>query len=285
MKHLPLYRSACQICVILLFCLLPWLQACEFTGLKGSLYAFDAFGFPFADPASAAQAGLAGMWQGESPLLFFFAGALVTLGVAFLLGRVFCGWLCPYGFFSNLVSRRAYRPGKPPKKEFLFKTLLLLGCLVCASVFAYPLISLLSMPGQISLLPQLIWSNAGWYALLALVAIPLAALAVEIISGRRLWCRYACPQSVFLGLAAAAKPAKAPGLCITWNSQACTCGKNSPCRTVCKLGLNPRHKNGPSRRDCSMCGDCVSKCSQMGKALKFSFSANKKPGLGRASEQ
>lgn len=276
MKHLPLFRISCQLLVIFLFCLLPWLQAREYTALKGSLYAFDAFSIPFADPASAAQAGLSGLWQGESPLLLFFAGAFITLAIAFLLGRVFCGWICPYGFFSNLVSRQKASQ-ESRKKEFLFKSLLFLLCLACACFFAYPLISLISMPGQISLLPQLIWSDAGWYPILALAAIPLAALAIEAISGRRLWCSHLCPQSILLGLAAWAMPAKAPGLRISWNSSACSCGRSSPCKDACKLGLNPRHKNGPQRRDCSMCGDCVAACSEKGKALSFSIAPNKKP--------
>lgn len=271
MKYLPIARILVQLGVLALFCSLPWLHEHGFIQIKGSLFAFDAFGMPFADPASGAQAGLAGLIQGEAPILVFFLGVLVTLCVAFLLGRIFCGWLCPYGLFSDLISKIHNRAVGSSKREFLFKSLLFALALGICSLFAYPAISVISMPGQISLLAQMIFARETWLALGALATIPLGALGVEFASGKRLWCRYVCPQSVLLGVAAAILPKSSPGLRIYWNPAKCKCGKSSPCRDACKLGLNPRHKNGPIRRDCSLCGDCVTRCSQKGGALKYRF--------------
>lgn len=275
MKNLPWFRIVIQISAVLLFCGLPLIQIHGFTALRGSLFAFDAFGVPFADPASAAQAGLAGWMQGESPMPMFFAGALVTLVIAFLLGRVFCGWLCPYGFFSDLLAKRRVSAKPQAKNEFLFKAILLLLAICAGSMFAYPAIILISMPGQLSLLPGALWLDAGWLMVASLAALPAAALVIEGILGQRLWCRHVCPQSVLLGLAASLMPASAPGLRIRWNSRKCGCGKNAPCRQACKLGLNPRHKNGPPRRDCSMCGDCVARCGKFGRALQFGIAPAK----------
>lgn len=50
-----------------------------------------------------------------------FAGlsllALITLGVTILLGRVFCGWFCPFGTLNNIVSWLRQRRRKLPSFE------------------------------------------------------------------------------------------------------------------------------------------------------------------------
>ena len=43
-------RRLMQVAVLLLLAALPWLNRDGFTGMKGSLFAFDFFGLPFADP-------------------------------------------------------------------------------------------------------------------------------------------------------------------------------------------------------------------------------------------
>ena len=46
-------RRLVQVAVLLLLAALPWLNRDGFTGMKGSLFAFDFFGLPFADPLGA----------------------------------------------------------------------------------------------------------------------------------------------------------------------------------------------------------------------------------------
>lgn len=272
MKYLPVARTCVQITVLALFCMLPLLHAHDFYRIKGSLFALDVFGIPFADPASASQAFFGTLWQEDGAARSFYIGALVTLIVAFALGRVFCGWLCPYGLFSEIFTRFRLRQSSS-RHEFTIK--LALAALALSLAALYPLISLMSMPGQISLLPQALWREPALGIILELAIIPFGILVVEAFAGKRLWCRYICPQSVFLGLASGAKAAIIPGLRITWNGRKCTCGKNAPCQTACSLGLNPRLKQGPKRRDCSMCGRCVAVCAEKGKALKFAFSGQR----------
>ena len=92
-------RRLVQVAVLLLLAALPWLNRDGFTGMKGSLFAFDFFGLPFADPLDAVQIGLSGIIPGWR----LIAGALVVLAVALCLGRIFCSWFCPFGFLSELV--------------------------------------------------------------------------------------------------------------------------------------------------------------------------------------
>ncbi len=108
-------RRLVQVAVLLLLAALPWLNRDGFTGMKGSLFAFDFFGLPFADPLGAVQIGLSGIIPGWR----LIAGALVVLAVALCLGRIFCSWLCPFGFLSELVHAiRGRRPQKPLKHGF-----------------------------------------------------------------------------------------------------------------------------------------------------------------------
>lgn len=275
MRHLLLLRRLTQMAIIVLFCVLPWLNAAGFYYLSGSLFAFDFLGLPFADPASAMQAVAGAVRSGifVGPLLWL--GALLALAAAFLLGRIFCGWLCPYGFFSEMVFalRQKLSPAKKDKWSakiaWLSRVIIFLAGLVAVFFWGYPFIGLISMPGELSLLPLDLWASASLSAILLVCTLPLLALALEFAFGKRLWCRYVCPQSVLLGASAGLLPEKCPGLRVDYDVHKCTCGKESPCRAACSLALNPRKKNGPERRDCMMCGDCLRVCASYGQALSW----------------
>lgn len=277
--HAFWFRRISQLLVIVLFILLPWLNKGGFHAVQGSLFSFDLTGIPFADPASAAQAAFSGTLDWEPPLLEYFLGGFISLLLAFFLGRIFCGWICPYGFFSEILHNLRCRKNLPmlPKKQrliWLAKCGLVAVILALSATLAIPLITLISMPGQLSLIPLSFWFNVGHNALIALALLPASALLLEIIIGRRLWCEYICPQSVFLGLASWNLPRALPGLRIIWEARKCNCGNASPCATACTLNINPRHKKGPARNVCIMCGDCVKACQNHGHALKYTL---KKP--------
>ena len=128
------------------------------------------------------------------------------------------------------------------------------GCGVCQ--YVCPIDAVVVVPSSVKVMPA---------------ALPLAALVLELLTGKRLWCRYVCPQSVLLGLSARFFPRAGKGLRIDWQAKRCSCGKDAPCRAACSLGLNPRNVEGPERRDCTMCGDCVKACASKGGALCLKF--------------
>lgn len=261
-------RRGVQALVVAGLCLLPWLNAAELRQISGSFFALDFFGVPFADPVGAAQVAATGFLPGERLL----AGALLSLGLALVLGRVFCSWICPYGFFSELAHRLRGRQGGTRVKEgraFAGKVLLLGIGLATALVAGFPAMGIVSLPGELSLLPMLVWQGGDFWLLLGAMAVPLTALALELVAGKRLWCRFVCPQSVLLGAAAKCLPAKALGLRIGWQAAKCTCKGKAPCQKACSLELNPRRKEGPDRRDCTNCGDCVNACANYGRALEW----------------
>lgn len=268
----------CVQCLVLVgLCLLPWAHSVGWTGVSGSFFALDVYGLPFADPLSLGQTLLQGSIS--APTLWWGAG--VTLLIAVLFGRVFCGWICPYGFVSEIVWRmrqgrsRVELSAAPQKQSFAGRVLggmrprvlMLLAASTASVCWAMPVLLMLSMPGALSLLPTKLWYGgaavAGLYALLAL---PVLALLLELLTGRRLWCLWLCPQSVLLSGAAALGTRLCSRLwAVRWQAKACTCAKGTrPCAKICSLGLQIRKSGGPQRSECLQCGECVAACRTKG---------------------
>ncbi len=268
MKNIRCLRRCVQLFVLLGFCLLPWLGG----SISGSLFSLHIGPVPFADPAAALQA-----LCGNLPGARLLTGAALALLIALVCGRIFCSWICPYGFLSELVHRKQPSPKKGSSKPaYLIKSILLVFSLLTFLLFSYPILGLISFPGELSLLPLLLWQNEGILAILLATAVPAMVLFIEFVTAKRLWCRSSGPESVLLGLASGSLPHACPGLRVKWNPRACTCKGKSPCEEACTLALHPRHIHGPNRRDCTQCCDCVQACASHGKALSWSCTTGKK---------
>lgn len=275
MKRYTLARRCAQLSVLVVFCMLPWINGAGLGQIRGSLFSLHFFGLPFADPVAALQVAAEGMMTAGALLW----GAVCSLILALLLGRVFCSWVCPYGFLSELLynmAGRKIRAKAVARRDtastqhgiaFAAKGFILMAGLSLAILLEYPVLNILGMPGELSLVPVLVWQGAGAVFLLSALVLPAAVLVLEAISGKRLWCRYVCPQSVLLGAAARCLPAKAPGLRIGWTAAQCSCRGEVPCKAACPLQLNPRRLDGPERRDCTVCGECLRACESRGGAL------------------
>ncbi len=257
-------RRFFQAAVVLLFALLPWAWEHEFTGLRGSLFAFDFFDLPLADPLS----GLHLLLVDHNFVLQLCLGGGISLLLAFALGRFFCGWLCPYGLLSELVHSLRGRPrsGKAAgSPDLRFRLVVFLLGLIAAVLLGLPVLQRLSLPGELSLAP--LRARESWEALGLALLVPALPLLVEMVSGERLWCRFICPQSVCLSLAARCNPG---GFGVRWTPGRCSCAKHDRvCADACSLRLNPRQKNGPPRSECVQCGDCVLACAKRGGALRL----------------
>jgi len=263
-------RRPAQLAVVLFFIVLPWANAQGWTRIYGSLFALNIYGLPFADPLSALQVLLL---DGHFAVQLWTGAALVVF-LAFALGRVFCGWLCPYGLLSELVY--ALRRRLPPllradtaaRHGFWLRSAVCAAGIVAALASGFPVLQRFSMPGELSLAP--LRALEGWELSIALLWLPGAVLLAEGISSRRLWCRYICPQSVCLALAAQCFP-NAFG--VRWTPVRCTCPHNDrPCQSACSLGLAARQKNGPPRGECVQCAQCVTACAERGAALRIGWS-------------
>jgi polyferredoxin len=198
--------------------------------------------FPYADlffrfdPLAAFSTMLAArQWLPHLALAF------VTVGAALVLGRVWCGWICPLGTLLGWFRFRAARrlaPRLPPRlrsvKYVLLGVIVVMAALGSMTLLILDPIALLTRTATTSLIPGLDYVvNAAESALLGWgpgygvvdwvettfrgtvlpvyqpryaqgVAIFLVFLAVVLLNvfAERFWCRYLCPLGALLGLVA-----------------------------------------------------------------------------------
>jgi ferredoxin-type protein NapH len=272
--------------VALAFIAIPVLNRLGYNFASGNLLALDISGFTLADPLAALQV-MAG-----TPVASLAAslcrGAALVLLLAALAGPLFCGWLCPFGFMSELVfklrhgktraasgSAKAAGPAVSSRllsvRPFICKLLITGFGLLAVLLYApLPWLNQFSMPGWYSRAMQhlILYSALPWGALL----LP-AVLALEALAGKRFWCRYICPQSVLIALAGLLLPKR---LRVSFTRKNCTCSVHDrPCLTNCSLTLNPRAPSKIQLAQCNNCGDCVDACQSRGGALHFAITADK----------
>ncbi len=274
--RLSFLRGLSRLGTAVAFCVLPWLNAAGMHGVSGSLFSLDVFGWPFGDPAALVQT-LAG---GGRPGAHFLLGVGSSLALAFLLGRVFCGWLCPYGLLSEAAAtlggrlRARPRAWKVPARWELACRAVVLAAGTGLAACGIPALTRLSFPGTLSLAPQIACYNGFDGAFFGLLAAPVTALLLEFLTGERLWCRFVCPQGLLLGCAARLRSwcgrwSRLPLPAVRWEAACCSCKGETPCAAACTLGVQPRRKDGPDAVRCSICGECVSVCARKGRALRW----------------
>jgi len=179
---------------------------------------------------------LAFTWLSAHAVPALLVLALITVSVTFLLGRVFCGWLCPLGTI-NAIAARFFDLCWPKRKRGehwsrwqLAKYYILVGLLVMAAwgvrwgaVFD-PLV-LLYRTTTVAILPGSHWTvqdasrqfdpavpvptlrrekiaEVADEAFLGSGLILVLFLVILVLNRyrRRFWCRYLCPLGALLGV-------------------------------------------------------------------------------------
>jgi ferredoxin-type protein NapH len=239
--------------------------------VKGSVWTMNIFGFKISDPLAVVESTAATFYLYWPMLL----SMLIPLLFTFVLGRVYCGWLCPY----NLLAEFAAKVRKLLEKTgyrtrdivFSYKTkyaVLVLG-LIAAYFAGMPLLSLIYPPAVISReifykIYNNIWGNG--------ILIIGLFLFIELILSKRWWCRYICPGgAVYVGLSAFRL------LRIKRDDNHCDqCGD---CIPICPYDLKPMTKEISA--ECDLCSKCIKVCKPG--ALKYTFSIPKPEAKSRES--
>lgn len=146
---------------------------------------------------------------------------LVTLVVSLLLGRVFCGWICPLGaifdFYGWFLRRMRVSFEGPSPSWFRFKYYLLFALLVFAllggvsPLMGFDPIVLLTRVAATVVNPFLLHSDEIFWRVTQnpknhgyLIDIATLILFLGIMAGTtkvsRIWCRTACPLGAYLAL-------------------------------------------------------------------------------------
>ncbi len=268
------YRRITQLSVFIAFILIPYLNLKEIHFVRGNFLSFYIGGITLADPLAVLQVSLKNWYL--SPRLLMGAG--IVLLIAFSLGTLFCSWICPFGFMSELVQGLRKKRQKIDKPDTLRK-----GFVVKLYIFAIgftgffffsttPVLNQLSLPAWYSRIFQFLFTQ---HHLSMAIFVLLFILFIEFLAGKRLWCKYICPQAIFLVTFKLLNPYH---LKIGYNKDKCICRRdgNEPCKAACSLSLDPQLLSSSLETECNNCGDCVVACKKRGAALQYQFDRYKR---------
>jgi len=224
-------------------------QAYRVLEFVGGGTAVSYFGVPAVDPV----AGLAAVRGGVSVL--FVIALLIPLAIGMLVGRWFCGWLCPFGTLSRIsqaILRRLpirpprYRiPDKRPLRWLILASVVVIGALGVQLLTVYLLPHLLVQQSVYAL-----WLLGGGGALLGAL---LGLLLAGAFFGPTLYCASLCPTGAALAAAGRLRVAR---LTLVDKSE---CGSHcTQCDRACWIGLKP--STGDPGPDCDLCARCVPVC-------------------------
>ncbi|MCF7935089.1 MAG: 4Fe-4S binding protein [Synergistales bacterium] len=197
-----------------------------------------------------------------SAMILLLGIVIMTL----LVGRVFCGWICPLGVLGEWTARLGDRLGirkrVPPPKIDRAGRALKYGIMAAIILWTWqagtlvwrdfdPWVAYMHLSAGLAEVAERPWA----YVILFTAAIG-ASLFVE-----RFWCRYLCPLGAALGILQRFSLVKV-------RRTGSTCVHCHLCGTACPMGLDPEQKDIETSPDCIACGRCVEACP-VEKTLRF----------------
>lgn len=205
---------------------------------------------------------------------YYISGFLILLGV--LLGRLICGFLCPFGWFQELLHRIPTRKLSTKKLRPLtyLKYVILLAMVVLLPAFAVNDVGMgdpffckyLCPQGVLEGAIPLALVNSGIRAALGKLftwklCILLAVTALSILFYRP-FCKWLCPLGAFYALFN-----KVSLLQMKVDANACIfCGK---CARAC--GMDVDVTKTPDHAECIRCGKCVLACPTGAVHFRYGF--------------
>lgn len=202
-------------------------------------------------------------------------GVLILLAIVFLLGRVFCSWVCPTSLLRNIFGGRKPRgltgqtgicsgcnqedPNDGRTRNNLFAQGIVLAVLLVISfIVRFPVFCLFCPIGLVfgtmfAVSRMLFTWQPGW----DLVVFP-ALLALELFVLRR-WCSAICPLGFFFGLMAKART-KLSFLPKVNEQTRIHVEGCEVCTTICPENICAATSDGRDLEDCTMCLDCKEHC-------------------------
>ncbi len=252
------YRSVVLCLAFLLIVLVPVLTSqFHFSFIQGWYQSISIGNLWFVSPLEGLESILTSRMLYGSLLI----GMAIPVLVALFLGRVFCAWVCPISFLSEVADSviRLFRPRRYRRAGIRLPRRLFWASLVAelslAMVAGVPIFVFLSPPGLVG---REIMMFVLFRTLAVEGVIVLAVMVLHLLSPR-FFCRYLCPLGALLGVIGAKRR-----LYVEFDVGSCIkCGM---CSRACPLGLDPRQGDTLSAY-CWNCGECIDSCTT--KALGF----------------
>jgi len=230
-----------------------------------------------------------------------FYWSLATIAVTVVLGRVFCGWVCPLGTLNNMVSalRKKRANNIPPPwhktKYYVMVFVLVAAALGLQVAGVIDPISLLIRSMSVSIFPAFNYGVRAVFDSIYALHPPYVVDASEAVYSwlkdsvlsfeqpvyrqgvfigliflgilglnlveRRFWCRYLCPLGAMLGVLSRFSLLK--------RSVSEGCNECGVCDSYCQSGADPHEKGAGKAAECMSCYNCDDVCPQ--NAVSFGF--------------
>lgn len=198
-----------------------------------------------------------GQWDMVHPAgLTIFLAVLV---MAFLFRKGFCAYICPVGFFANLLDRtgRKLKLSLVPVKWVDYPLISLkylglgfFGYTVFLAMDIRSIQSFLSAPYNMVADAKMLafFTDPSAFSLMIILVLVVFSLVV-----RTAWCRYLCPYGALLGLFSWLSPTA-----VSRDEAKCiNCGK---CTRGCPGGIAVEVKKTVRTPECIGCMECVGNC-------------------------
>jgi polyferredoxin/Pyruvate/2-oxoacid:ferredoxin oxidoreductase delta subunit len=198
-------------------------------------------------------------------LLHYALFALIPLVLTFLLGRFFCGWVCPFGAIHEVITwigGKRQKASSRPNRSFLSVKYLILTAIIVAALAGLPLagwidpFALLTRSTTAAIEPAV--SNALWgaWGRVSVQPVLIGAIFLLVIFlnlwRRRFFCNSLCPLGALYGLIGRFSLLRFEATAECTQCRACT----SRCT----------YNGGPSsehlKSECDLCFACVADCSE-----------------------
>jgi len=200
----------------------------------------------------------------REPIYLF--GPLVLPLSALLIGAMFCGWLCPAGVFTELVSRVV-----PPRFQLQLggridpvpiRLGVLLGMMLSPFLGSYVCCTFCNFTSMQALVSAVFGDFVGLQAWAGFTMLTMFVWLVVLglfTRGGRGWCNLLCPAGAVMGLAASLGDRLPFSRRVRIDQSRCSgCGE---CTQACPAWAISKAR-GVNQQACNLCRDCLFLCPE-----------------------
>ena len=240
----------------------------DLDAIKGNTWSGTFFGLQLSDPLAA----LGQVFAGRTFYMPFLLTAAIPVIFTLVLGRFYCGWICPATFLYELntnvaawLRRLGIRTGVR-RFDRRIKYLVLAAGLLLSAATGSVLVA--------AIYPPAIVGREIYYAIAlggfgAGSVFFVGTLLFDLLVARRGFCRYLCPGGALYSLLGRFRVFRIQRIVENCND----CAK---CNAICEFGLDPLRDD--FGQECNNCTACIAICPT--DALTFKIQLKDAPNMG-----